>query len=264
MRDRKAERTRLLRELFERRKDRTALREGVARELSEKLGPDIRVTIAQHDDRTAYRAQLNDAFRGSGKQYGRLIDAIVARMPPHDFARQVMGGAAQGLVEQLDIDGERASWLVGHLRGTTTIYDIEAVELNDVPRIELKDGLDYKDSSELSTGQKCTTILPILLLESEKPLLIDQPEDNLDNAFIYHTVVRKLRELKKHRQLIFVTHNPNIPVLGDAGQVIVLTSSGRLASVEACGTVDDVKGHVAMILEGGQEAFTERRKRYGY
>jgi ABC-type lipoprotein export system ATPase subunit len=106
------------------------------------------------------------------------------------------------------------------------------VELYDKPIIELKDGQDYKDSSQLSTGQKCTTILPILLLESENPLLVDQPEDNLDNAFIYETVVKSLREAKGKRQLIFVTHNPNIPVLGDSERVFVLRSTGRKAKIE--------------------------------
>jgi len=138
------------------------------------------------------------------------------------------------------------------------------VELHDRPTIELKDGQDYKDSSSLSTGQKCTTILPILLLESASPLLIDQPEDNLDNAFIYETVVKSVLEVRGKRQLIFVTHNPNIPVLGDAQRVVVLQSTGRQASVKAVGTVDEVKDEIETILEGGKEAFEERKKRYGY
>ena len=79
------------------------------------------------------------------------------------------------------------------------------MELGDEPFIELKDGADYKNSADLSTGQRCTVILPILLLESERPLLIDQPEDNLDNAFVYDTIVKSLRDAKGGRQLIFVT-----------------------------------------------------------
>ncbi len=80
------------------------------------------------------------------------------------------------------MDEERATKFISQLKDTKNIFDIETVELYDKPIIELKDGQDYKDSSQLSTGQKCTTILPILLLESENPLLVDQPEDNLDNA----------------------------------------------------------------------------------
>src|SRR6185312_8410561 len=99
---------------------------------------------------------------------------------------------------------------------------------------------DYKGAADLSTGQKCTTILPILLLDSDRPLLIDQPEDNLDNAFIYETVVRNIAGVKARRQLIFVTHNPNIPVLGDAERVFVTESDGQHGRLRTSGDVDKV------------------------
>jgi ABC-type bacteriocin/lantibiotic exporter with double-glycine peptidase domain len=136
-------------------------------------------------------------------------------------------------------------------------------ELHDRPILELKDGEDYKDSTSLSTGQKCTTILPILLMESERPLLIDQPEDNLDNAFVFETIVQSISEVRGRRQLIFVTHNPNIPVLGDAARVFCLSSTGRSGRVENAGTVDDVAAQIMTILEGGRAAFDARQKRYG-
>jgi len=138
------------------------------------------------------------------------------------------------------------------------------VELEDLPKIELLDGRDYKDSAGLSTGQRCTTILPILLLESERPLLIDQPEDNLDNRFIYETVVKSLTGAKGRRQLIFVTHNPNIPVLGDAERVFVLTSDGKHGKLSRVGTVDELKQDIELLLEGGREAFLLRKERYGH
>ncbi len=74
----------------------------------------------------------------------------------------------------------------------------------------------YSDVSALAIDRaERTAILPILLLDSANPLLIDQPEDNLDNRFIFETVVDSIHKVKTGRQLIFVTHNPNIPVLGD-------------------------------------------------
>jgi hypothetical protein len=106
--------------------------------------------------------------------------------------------------------------------------------------------------------------LPILLLDSDRPLLIDQPEDNLDNAFIYETVVRNIAEVKNGRQLIFVTHNPNIPVLGDAERVFVTESDGQRGRVRVAGNVDEVKTEIEQILEGGAAAFLERKRRYGH
>ncbi|HLK17205.1 MAG TPA: hypothetical protein VKT78_20545 [Fimbriimonadaceae bacterium] len=102
------------------------------------------------------------------------------------------------------------------------------------------------------------------MTQSERPLLIDQPEDNLDNAFVYDTIVTALRAVKGSRQVIFVTHNPNIPVLGEAERVFVFASDGHHAEVRRFGTVDDCKDDIERILEGGREAFLQRKRRYGH
>ena len=70
-------------------------------------------------------------------------------------------------------------WFSSRPGSPAVLYELETIELLDLPRIELKDGDTYKDSLSVSTGQKCTAILPILLLDSDTPLLVDQPEDNL-------------------------------------------------------------------------------------
>jgi len=155
-------------------------------------------------------------MKRSGMQYARVVDKIIQRIPPPELARLIQNNQAAELSEHLEIDRERANKIITQLQNSRDLFTIEAVELFDRPVIELKDGASYKSAESLSTGQKCTTILPILLLESVKPLIIDQPEDNLDNAFVYDTVVKSIRSSKQTRQLIFVTHNPNIPVLGDA------------------------------------------------
>jgi ABC-type bacteriocin/lantibiotic exporter with double-glycine peptidase domain len=150
------------------------------------------------------------------------------------------------------------------LSNAELLFQLETVELMDEPQLELKDGQEYKDSQALSTGQKCTAVLPILLLDRENPLLVDQPEDNLDNRFIFETVVDSIRKIKPRRQLIFVTHNPNIPVLGDAERVFVLDSNGTNAQKTNEGTVDQCKSQIVTLLEGGEEAFKRRKARYAY
>ena len=102
------------------------------------------------------------------------------------------------------------------------------------------------------------------MFDSANPLLIDQPEDNLDNRFIYQTIVEGIRRVKGRRQLIFVTHNPNIPVLGDAENVVVLESDGRRARVVQQGSVDECQDKIVELLEGGEEAFKLRQTRYHY
>jgi len=258
-----AEREQLRIRLSELRDQRFRLRVGVAERLNKHLAPMIRVRIEQFGNMDEYRNLLNQSMKGSGLRYAAIVDRAVERIPPAELASLIQKEDHVGLERELDLDTDRATRMIIQLKDKPELFAIETVELHDRPILELLDGEDYKDSSSLSTGQKCTTILPILLIESERPLLIDQPEDNLDNAFVFETIVRSIAEIRGRRQLIFVTHNPNIPVLGDAARVFALRSTGRSASVANAGTVDDVAQEIMTILEGGRSAFEARRKRYG-
>src|SRR5439155_7803119 len=99
-----------------------------------------------------------------------------------------------------------------------------AIRLNTAPAGEPP---AWQALEELSTGQKATAVLLLLLLESDAPLIVDQPEDDLDNRFITEGVVPRMREEKQRRQFIFSTHNANIPVLGDAELIVGLSASGE-------------------------------------
>ena len=131
---------------------------------------------------------------------------------------------------------------------------------------------EWKSLDSLSTGQKATAILLILLLESDEPLVVDQPEDDLDNRFITEGVVPKMREEKRRRQFIFSTHNANIPVLGDAELILGLTPNGEAKSGTATinaqhmGAIDHapIRELVEEVLEGGKEAFQTRKLKYGF
>jgi len=259
-----AERTEILGRLSEIKDERFQVRSEMATDLSGRLNPTIRLKVEQYGNVDSYRALLLEAMKGSGFRYAQIVDKLVKRIPPQEFAAIVQRSDVETLREQLELDADRANRVILQLKDTPELFKIEVVELHDRPTVELKDGPDYKDSTALSTGQKCTTILPILLLESASPLLIDQPEDNLDNAFIFETIVKSIRKVSGNRQLILVTHNPNIPVLGEAEQVFVLSSTGRHSSLKASGSVDEVKEEVETILEGGKEAFQKRKERYGY
>ena len=105
----------------------------------------------------------------------------------------------------------------------------------------------------------------MLSSDSTMPLIIDQPEDNLDGEFIFHSLVPVLRAAKERRQVIIVTHNPNIAVLGDAELIIALKSTSDKSVVMARGSIDEpkTKTMVCQILEGAEEAFKRRAKMYG-
>lgn len=148
---------------------------------------------------------------------------------------------------------------------------LQEIELNDVVGIELNTAHEGKDThyvslDNLSTGQKCTAILNLLLLSRDDPLIIDQPEDNLDNAFIAERIVQDLRKFKTNRQFLFATHNANIPVFGDAELIAVLDSNKDRGTVKHIGSIDkpEVGSQAAEILEGGKAAFTIRKDKYGF
>ncbi len=120
--------------------------------------------------------------------------------------------------------------------------------------------------ARLSLGQQQSILLSLMLTSnSRQPLIIDQPEDNLDGEFIYRSLVAALRRAKERRQVIIVTHNPNIAVLGDAEQVIVLKSFNDRGQVVAAESIDDKKARdlACEVLEGTAEAFRRRMHIYG-
>jgi hypothetical protein len=153
---------------------------------------------------------------------------------------------------------------------------LELCNFEDLPEIKVSKKVEstngrksypVKDFSKLSLGQQQSILLSILLFSKSKtPLIIDQPEDNLDSEFIYKTVVRSLRSIKEHRQVIIVTHNANIAVLGDAELIIPLRGASELSVIRDRGSIDttETKDIVCTILEGSEKAFKRRQEVYGY
>jgi len=259
-----ARRAEFLQQLNELRDQRFAIRKAVANKINTDVSPQVRVRIEQYGNPAPYRELLENALKGAGIRHLKVAEKIANNVSPGDLAGAVTAADTDALASRAEINPDQASKVIGTLAGSPSMYELDTVEMIDLPRIELQDGTEYKDSLTLSTGQKCTTILPILLMDSENPLIVDQPEDNLDNSFIYENVVKRIQEMKHRRQLIFVTHNPNIPVLGDAEKVFVLKSTGTSAATEKEGTVDECKNWIVRLLEGGEDAFLERKRRYNY
>ena len=121
-------------------------------------------------------------------------------------------------------------------------------------------------NTQLSLGQQQSVLLALMLSSDRaQPLLIDQPEDNLDSEFIYSTLVPVLRRAKERRQIIVVTHNANIAVLSDAEQIVVLKSTSDRATITHRGSIDDVgtRDAACEILEGAPETYRLRARLYG-
>jgi len=122
----------------------------------------------------------------------------------------------------------------------------------------------YKLLSNASAGQKCSAILTYILSHGKIPLLLDQPEDDLDNHLISDLVVERLRKCKEERQIIVVTHNANIPVNGDSEYIVALDSNSNYINILTSGTLEEnsLKTEICNVMEGGEDAFKMRSKRY--
>ncbi len=123
---------------------------------------------------------------------------------------------------------------------------------------------EFKPLSTASAGQKTAAILTFLLSFGDIPLLLDQPEDDLDNRLVYDLVVKGLKKAKEKRQIIVVTHNANIPVNGDAEYILSMDSTTLDIKVLHSGTVENsaIKKEICDVMEGSEKAFQLRSERY--
>lgn len=122
----------------------------------------------------------------------------------------------------------------------------------------------FRPLSNASAGQKTSAILTFLLSYGDIPLILDQPEDDLDNSLIYELIVERLKVCKSKRQIIIVTHNANIPVNGDSELVLVMDSNSNGLNLLASGSIEDrvIRDQICLVMEGGEAAFKLRAKRY--
>jgi len=264
------ERRNLLAELSDRRHVRLQALQSAAKKLNRRLEGRLRVEIQPEGDRRLLKDfLLKCELEGVGERRLAWIDEA-ASMSTIGLAKSIREGKA-GLTVDWGLTPVVAEALSRLPR--SKVMALESLELEHRVNIELNvtpgDAPPvFKPLERLSTGQQCTAILHLLLLDNRDPLVMDQPEDNLDNAFIADRIVPELRRAKTQRQFIFATHNANIPVFGDAEWIGVFTATdahGSLAA-DAQGSIDvpAIRDSVATILEGGRNAFMQRKAKYEF
>ena len=135
----------------------------------------------------------------------------------------------------------------------------------DVRYSQKGDGQNFRPIEQASAGQRAAAMLAFLLAYGTDPIVLDQPEDDLDNHLIYSLVVQQLRANKQRRQIITVTHNPNIVVNGDAEMLHALDFRSGQCRVTQNGSLQEkaMRDEVCKIMEGGRDAFERRYRRLG-
>ena len=244
-----------------------------AKRVSRQLAKKVRVQVDFAGDRESLFALMREHLSG---RLSETIDALRKRetLSLGELA-DTLRDDRETIAKKFGIPPSQADRLAQS--PPEMIMQIEELDLSPTTRIDLNVAAEeqpvvWRTLEDLSTGQKATAMLLLLLLETDAPLVIDQPEDDLDNRFITEDIVPTMREEKRRRQFVFSTHNANIPVLCDAELILGLKASGEAEQgyaeipVEHMGSIDapSVRNLVEEILEGGKEAFETRRLKYGF
>ena len=258
-------RSTLLNQLNAARSSIAESRKRFVQELNSQLGGEVLLELDGYDTSIFFKA-VDDSLQRSGMHRREEQIALVCNsFEPAGFAGIIRAKDVEKL-SAIGVTAGNASKIVD-LLSEDEIQQIERVEVPPSPKISIKrEGEEnYTDIRSLSVGEKCSAVLSIALLSKRKPLVIDQPEDDLDHAFIINSIVEGIRAAKPERQIIAATHNPNIPVLGDAEMVFrVARQAGKdVCSIQNSGGLE--LPHITkevQSLEGGAEAFERRRRRY--
>lgn len=246
------------------RDTRFAKRLEIAKSMTDKLGPEIQVHAIRSTQTRAFAEAIKSALRGSGLHYNTLGPLLAKTMSPLELTQAVEKRRPLDISSASGITVQRASAVIQTLQ-SSDLASIVAAPIDDSITLKLLDGSVFKKSQEVSIGQRCTIVLPLLLTRHGGILVVDQPEDHLDNSFIASTVVAALRHRHPEDQLILASHNANVPVLGNANRIIVLGSDGKRGFVNHAGPLEDAKSvrSITDIMEGGAEAFRLRANFYG-
>ena len=229
----------------------------------------IKITIRPYFDQVDFVRKFRKIIQKS-TGYETGINAVMSELFA-DYRVEVHLKEFKDRVRRIHDNMEEESPYDGWF--TKMIRELSANQIDDIDMLYPEDQIEmryrgrdnqFKPLTSASAGQKTTAILTFILSSGEEPLILDQPEDDLDNRLVYDLIVDKLRQIKETRQVIIVTHNANIPVNGDAEYVVSLSSDNRYLSISAEGTVENqkVKDEICEVMEGGIEAFETRAKKY--
>lgn len=244
-----------------------------------KLSPKnikIDISIIEGEDKRDFIDAIRKQLKYIQKKYKHkhYAELVAEKTKVIDFYETIVNHQYDRLVSGAGLTIDEAESIINHLYPGNEIegYDVEKLKSllefeecmpGDLPNILYN---KIPINKGLSPGQRCTALIPIIFLRVRNvPLIIDQPEDNLDSQLVFDIVVDILRNLKEKRQIIIATHNPNIPVSGDAEQIITLQAvSNSKTEIKKQASIDndEIISSVKSIMEGGEEAFIIRGRKY--
>ena len=245
------ERKKLLNSLAKVRRQKSRVTEDAARDLKARVGPRVRVRTNPLADRSQLLALFEAELHGQGVRKAQLEKLVGSQ--PSAIAEAMRSGTSA--LETLGCTPSTAA-KVAELPPSTA-RACEECDLPDEVVVEINLGTEAAENwtsvQDVSPGQRATALLALALASGTSPLIIDQPEDDLDNRYIYDEFVKVLGDVCKARQVIVATHNANVAVLGDAELVLALDADFGRSTILALGGLESpgVAETARAILEGG-------------
>lgn len=268
------ERTQLLLQLKDIRDKMTKRRKEQLRGINTNLRRTIQdyIIFVRYDNAGITRdfeSFLQEKMHGTYFQ-DNLIEQVCNNITPSELADMVLSRNTIEIATSAHISQDWADKIIDKLCYWDILFDLQILAKQPKPIITVQTKSSpqrYIPVLQLSDGQRHTILLSIAMLaESNIPLVIDQPEDDLDNAFIFSSIVTTLRAIKEKRQVVLVTHNANIAVLGDSELILPMFRENDYGNIKDRGSIDahKTKQCVMDILEGGSEAFLKRKEMYNH
>lgn len=237
----------------------------ILRFLEGRCSPDARGVLTDEMRWRTNQQKRADGLLGEFGFWGLYRTLSLPRRGKEEEAIALVTGVAKGAL----FNKQEARELVERLSKCSVMRRLALCRVDDFPQLRVgrMSSRTARRYSRLSIGQQQSVLLTLLLADdaANNPLLLDQPEDNLDSEFVFKAIVPALRQAKERRQIVIVTHNANICVLGDAEQIVVLKSAQDQAQIVAVGAIEseDLRSKACEVLEGTEEAFRLRGQMYG-
>lgn len=232
----------------------------------------IKIDIDAHADCSDLKDALHKIL--GIESFSKDLQEIVHRIHPEESQSWGWNRLDEVIEELRRVQaGESPPWTERDRRFRTALKRVPPERLDrlalyhpkDAVRVRFRDKAvgGMKSIRQGSPGQQTAALLAFVLGYGSEPIILDQPEDDLDNTIIYDVLIRRLREIKPQRQVIIVTHNPNIVVLGDAEYVISLEARKGQSHINCHGGLQEqeVRDEICRVMEGGREAFESRYRR---
>ncbi|MCX6324006.1 MAG: AAA family ATPase [Sphingobacteriales bacterium] len=278
-------------EYWEKLKQKAALLDREAQKFGALSKGQIKIEILKNIDKKIIKDALTTAISGTRIQGDRIqavCDDILQSENPLSQWDLILSELR--LLAELDIQADANQALptvqilsdigfnAGNIKRIAEVLTPEGWLVLATLPLEFSPEFSYMTNNEMgdvipfieaSAGQQATALLTVLLNQPGAPLIIDQPEDDIDNRAI-DEVIKNIWDAKKHRQLIFTSHNANLVVNGDSELVVCCdyreSGNQTRGTIKAEGAIDSkaVRNEITSVMEGGEKAFRLRKDKYGF